>query len=104
MPIGDDSGTTFPTITLENPRSITTGLFGGQGGLQNQLEMQGVDASVLYNLTEALSNEDLTEEEIVNILSEMTGLESTVDQGPSIVWQQGDVTDVLGDVQIQIPD
>jgi len=43
-------------------------------------------------------------EEIVNILSETTGLESTVDQGSEIVWQQGDVTDVLGDVQIQIPD
>ena len=55
-------------------------------------------------LTETLSNEDLTAEEIVDILNEITGLESTVDQGSEIVWQQGDVTDVLGDVQIQIPD
>ena len=34
------------------PRDITRGqgLFGGQGGLQNQLEMQGVDASALYRV------------------------------------------------------
>ena len=33
-----------------SPGDITRGqgLFGGQGGLQNQLEMQGVDASALY--------------------------------------------------------
>ena len=55
-------------------------------------------------LTEALSNQDLTEEEIVDILNEMTGLEATVDQGSEIVWQPVDVTDEIGDVQVQIPD
>lgn len=45
------------------PGDITrgTGLFGGQGGLQNQLEMEGTDASALYEAVKIKEWDDLKE-------------------------------------------